>query len=92
MNLIRINGFNSQGENNMNKCHVCGSTEFSQELVNEVFYISRKPVFVENIPSTVCNQCGEQTFSRQTTEQIRVMLHSKSQPVRAIAVDVFSFA
>ena len=92
MNQIPINGFNLQGENKMNKCHVCGSTEFSQELISEVFYISGKPVFVENIPSKVCNQCGEQTFSSQTTEQIRVMLHSKSQPIRAIAVDVFSLA
>ena len=92
MNPTLINGFNLQGENKMNKCHVCGSSEIHNELVDEIFYISGKPVLVEHIPTKVCNQCGEQTFSRQTTEQIRLMLHSQAKPVRAIAIDVFSLA
>ena len=78
--------------NKMNKCHVCGSSEIHNELIDEIFYISGNPVLVEHIPTKVCNQCGEQTFSRQTTEQIRVMLHSQAKPIRAIAVDVFSLA
>ncbi len=75
----------------MNKCHVCGSATFYHSLVDEVFYISGKPVLVEHIPAKICNQCGEQTFSRQTTEQIRLMLHNKAKPARAISIDVFSF-
>ncbi len=74
----------------MNKCHVCGSDKFYDDFVNEVFYISGKPILVEHIAAKICKQCGEQTFSRQTTEQIRLLLHSEAKPVRAIAMDVFS--
>jgi len=70
---------------------VCGSDKFYDDFVDEVFYISGKPILVERIPAKICNQCGEQIFSRQTTEQIRLMLHSEAKPARAIAIDVFSF-
>jgi hypothetical protein len=43
-------------------------------------------VLVENIPAIVCSQCDEITFSRQTAEQIRVMLH------KAISMDVYAYA
>jgi HTH-type transcriptional regulator / antitoxin MqsA len=92
IDTIQTNGLNLQRENKMNKCHVCASTEFHHDFVDEIFYISGKPVLVEHIPTEICNQCGEETFSRQTTEQIRLMLYSQAQPVRAIAVDVFAFA
>ncbi len=75
----------------MNRCHVCGSDKFYHNFVDEAFYILGKPILVERIPVKICNQCGEQIFSRQTTEQIRLMLHSEAKPARAISIDVFSF-
>jgi HTH-type transcriptional regulator/antitoxin MqsA len=75
----------------MFKCHVCHSEESQTELVSEIFEIDEKFYLVEQIPAIVCSRCGEETFSRETTEQIRVMLHSKAQPIKSISVDVFSF-
>lgn len=75
----------------MFQCQVCGSNGSHVEYVNEVFNINGKFHLVENIPATVCSRCGEETFSRETTEQIRVMLHSQQQPVRSVSLDVFSF-
>lgn len=72
-------------------CEICGSTKFSEELLNEVFQIQGKLVLVERIPAKVCVQCGEITFSRETTERIRQMLNEKHQPIRSINVDVYAF-
>ncbi len=73
-------------------CQVCCSTEAYQALVNEVFVINGKYVLVEGIPANICARCGEATFSRETTEQIRRMVHGEAQPVRAVAMEVFTYA
>jgi HTH-type transcriptional regulator / antitoxin MqsA len=75
----------------MFQCHVCGSTQSHPEQVNEVFHINGKPVLVENIPAKVCDRCGEPTFSRETTEKIRQLLHEPHPPLRSIQVEVFAF-
>jgi len=75
----------------MFKCHVCGSEESHQALVNEIFQINGRFYLVEQIPATVCDRCGEEIFSRETTERIRVMLHSEAKPVKSISVDVFAY-
>ncbi len=59
------------------------------EYVNEVFEIGSKFYLVENIPATVCSRCGEEIFSGETSEAIRVMLHSKAKPIKPIVLDVF---
>jgi len=75
----------------MFQCQVCGSDRCHTEYVSEVFKINGKFHLVESIPATVCDCCGEETFSRETTERLRVMLHSQQQPVRSVSLDVFSF-
>ena len=76
----------------MFRCLVCGSTEAKEKYVNEVFQIDDKPVLVEHIPAMVCKRCGEKTFSRETTERIRRMVHGESKPAKSISMDVFTFA
>lgn len=75
----------------MFKCHVCGSDNSRTEYTNEVFNIGGKFYLVEHIPATVCSNCGEEVFSRETTERIRLMLHGENKPVRSISLDVFSY-
>ncbi len=81
----------NEGEANMFRCHVCGATEAHQESVDEVFVINGKYVLVEGIPASICARCGEATFSRETTERIRRMVHGAAQPVRAVAMEVFAY-
>jgi YgiT-type zinc finger domain-containing protein len=78
-------------EVDMFRCHVCGSTESYTELVSEVFHIDNQPVLVEQIPARVCARCGEATFSRETTERIRRMVHGESTPVRSVPMNVFAY-
>ena len=76
----------------MFQCHVCGATEARSELISEVFLIDGRFVLVENIPATICSHCGEATFSRETTEKIRRMVHGEAQPVKTVLLDVFAFS
>ena len=76
----------------MFKCHVCGHDAAKPEFVNEVFTIENRRVLVEHIPAEVCGHCGEATFSRATTEEIRKMVHGKGRPVRTVPLDVFAMA
>ena len=76
----------------MSRCHVCGSIETKEEYTNEIFQIDNKPVLVEHIPATVCVRCGEETFSRETTERIRRMVQGEAKPVKSVSMEVFTFA
>jgi len=76
----------------MFKCSVCASQESRQEFVDEVFQIDGKYVLVDHIPATVCARCGEETFSRETTEKIRLMGHGQAKPKKSIALEVLEFA
>jgi YgiT-type zinc finger domain-containing protein len=63
----------------MFKCHICKSTNCHTKYVSETFKISGKSHLVENIPATVCSHCGAEMFSADTSESIRIMLHSKRE-------------
>ena len=72
-------------------CSVCHSHESREELVEEIFQIDGKYVLVDHIPATVCVGCGEETFSRETTEKVRLLVHGQAKPTKSIALEVFEF-
>ena len=76
----------------MFNCHVCGHNAAKTEVVSEVFNVTGRRVLVEKIPALVCEHCGEATFSRETTEQIRRMVHGASHPIKTVPMDVFALA
>ena len=74
-------------------CHVCGNTSALPKSVSEVFMIEgERRVLVEGIPAEVCDRCGEVTFSRETTERVRRLVHSPARPRRTVPLDVFALA
>ena len=75
----------------MFKCHACSSKDSYVKYVNEVFEIGNRFHLVENIPTTVCSQCGEEIFSSETSEAIREILYSKSEPIKSVVLDIFSY-
>ena len=73
-------------------CHVCGSNEYDQEQINEVFNVDGRLILVEDIPARVCRRCGEATFSRETAEAVRQLVHGTAEPIRSISLDVYAYA
>ena len=76
----------------MSNCTICGSDERQEKRVEEVFRIDGQYVLVDRIPANVCDRCGEETFSRETADRIRLLVRGEARPTRSIAVKVFDFA
>lgn len=76
----------------MSKCLVCGAEESRNEFVDEVFQVDGKYVLIDHVPASVCTRCGEETFSRETTEKVRLLIHGQAKPVRSVALEVFEYA
>ena len=72
-------------------CTVCGADECHEELVDEIFHIGNQYVLVDRIPAAVCNRCGDLTFSADTVEQVRLLVHGETEPVKSIPLNVFEF-
>ena len=72
-------------------CTVCGGDRCHEELVEEVFHIGEQYVLVDRIPAAVCNRCGDLTFSADTVEQVRVLVHGETEPAKSIRLNVFEF-
>jgi YgiT-type zinc finger domain-containing protein len=72
-------------------CTACGADRSRDELVDEVFRVDERYVLVGGIPARVCVRCGAQSFSRETTERVRRMLHGHAEPTRSIPLGIFEF-
>ena len=73
-------------------CAVCQAKESRDEVVAEVFQIDGQYVLVDRIPAIVCARCGEESFSRHTSEKIRLMVNDQAESTKSIAMPVFEFA
>ena len=76
----------------MFKCHVCGGEAAKQEFVSDVFNVDERRALVEHIPALICERCGEATFSRETAERIRLLIHGHPHPVKTAPLEVFTLA
>ena len=76
----------------MDECGICRADEGSVELVEEVFRVDGRWVLVGGIPALVCGRCGEQTFSRETAEKVRLMLHGEGEAKTSVSMQVYDFA
>ena len=66
--------------------------ESHAELVSEIFQIDGKPVLMENILVQVCARCGEEVFSRETTEKVRLIVHDERNLIKSVQMDAFVYA
>ena len=72
-------------------CSICHSDESREEAVDEVFDVDGRYVLVNGIPAKVCARCGEQTFSREAVEKVRLMVRVEAKPSESVSMDVFNF-
>ena len=75
-----------------NVCNVCNAEESHIEFVEEVFKVDGRYVLVGRVPSTVCQRCGERSFSRETTERVRLMVHGQSSAAKSVPMQVYEYA
>ena len=73
-------------------CIVCNSEESRTEMVEEVFKVDGRYVLVGSVPSTVCERCGERSFSRETTEKVRQLVHGQAEAAKSVPMKVYELA
>ena len=73
-------------------CLVCSANESREELVSEVFCIEGQYVLVGSIPAAVCVRCGEQSFSRETAERVRILVQDEAEAEELVPMRVYDFA
>ena len=73
-------------------CLACSADESREELVDEVFRIEGQYVLVGGIPAEVCVRCGEQSFSRETAERVRLLVQDETEAEELVPMRVYDFA
>ena len=76
----------------MTACPVCREEKSRTELVNKVFEMDDRYVLVEGIPATVCQRCGERTFSSETVERTRHIIGNGAAPAKTVGLQVYDYA
>ncbi len=71
-------------------CYFCGGVVEEQLISREVRW-EGKLVVLENVPTGVCNQCGEKVVKPDVAHDIDLLLQGKNPPQRTIEVPVYSF-
>ena len=78
----------------MAECLVCHGNHLREELVDKVFDAGGRYVLVAGMPATVCQGCGERSFSREATERARTLVHDPpaDAPARSVSMQLYDFA
>jgi len=53
--------------------------------------IGEELVIIEEVPATVCENCGEQVFTPEVTRQVQAVAQERKERAKTILVPVFSF-
>ena len=73
-------------------CLVCHEENSRTELVEEILKINGHYVLVEGVPATVCQRCGERTFSREAVERMRSIVTDDAKPAKTVPLAVYDYA
>ena len=78
----------------MSQCIVCQGKRLDKELIDKVFNVDGSYALVTGIPATVCQNCGERTFSREAAERARLLVHDppKGAPAKSVPMRVYEYA
>ncbi|MBI1761337.1 MAG: type II toxin-antitoxin system MqsA family antitoxin [Acidobacteria bacterium] len=73
-------------------CHVCGE-QMRERQINHDFWIKGELIVIEDVPTGVCQQCGEKVVNAEVGRQIATLTTNAKQATqtRTIQVPVFHF-
>ncbi len=71
-------------------CYECGG-KLKHSVTTLHLQKEGKPVFIEEVPVTVCMQCGEEYLSGSVAEKVGEFLDKGLQPKISLCVPVFNY-
>ncbi len=72
------------------KCLVCHHDMVECKITLDL-RIGEELVVIEEVPATVCENCGTQVFTPEVTRQVQAVAQERKERARTILVPVFSF-
>ncbi|MEW6249250.1 MAG: YgiT-type zinc finger protein [Planctomycetota bacterium] len=72
-------------------CEVCGNTSFHRATVSHVFHVDGRLVCVEDIPAEVCDRCGEENFTAEVAERLRVLVREPTRAERTVPAEIVRY-
>ena len=81
---------------NETQCHVCGSADLEDRLVEYIYRRRGEYLVVREVPCQVCLRCGERTYQGNVLLQIEHRFqeiyegHAKPQHAVQIPVEVYA--
>lgn len=71
------------------KCLVCHHNMTERSITLDL-RMGEELVVIEGVPATVCENCGEQIFSPETTRKVQIVAKERKGAGRTLTVPVFS--
>ena len=71
------------------KCLVCHHDMTERRIALDL-RVGDELLVVEDVPATVCDNCGEQVFSPAVTRQVQAVIKERKRAVRTMVVPVLS--
>ena len=71
------------------KCLVCYHDMVERKITLDL-RIGEDLVVIEEVPATVCENCGERVFTPEVTRQVQAVAQERKERTKTILVPVFS--
>jgi YgiT-type zinc finger domain-containing protein len=78
-------------ENIMNRCYFCEGP-LVEQLTTWVYEDEGRVWIIRNVPTFVCQQCGEKEYSQETTHRLLSILKQPPRPVELVQVPAYDLA
>ena len=81
-----------QMERIYHKCHFCGGDVKERNMKVDYRWGEDLIAIIDNVPTGVCEVCGEEYLKAEVVKEMERLAHSKSKPKKIIKVPVMDLA
>jgi len=74
------------------KCHFCGGEVVEKRITVDYRWGDDLIALIENVPTGVCNVCGERYFKAEIVKEMERLVRSSEKPKRFIEVPLRELA
>ncbi len=74
------------------KCHFCGGDVVEKRITADYRWGEELIALIENVPTGVCQVCGEQYLKAEIVKEIERVVHSRENPKKLIQVPLRELA
>jgi YgiT-type zinc finger domain-containing protein len=74
------------------KCHFCGGEVLEKKITVDYRWGEELIALIENVPTGVCQVCGEQYLKAEIVKEMERLAHSRETPKKLIRVPLRELA